>query len=181
MWQRQRVLLKKNPFIFRSQTTNSSTSSPKSLNHFKEVKTCLYLTAGATLTLTATILSVGWCSENVRVWYPPYIPTGKFIELFKNKVKMHVLEKGQGNVTVVLDSSVGEAGYTWSKVADDLSKSTKVIAIDRLGLGFSDKSLNKRSAQQLVVEYQAALQALDISGDIILVGTGTGGYTMRYV
>lgn len=53
-------------------------------------------------------------------------------------LKLHYYEKGQG-FPIILVHGIGQSFYTWRKNIDELSENHRVIALDLLGYGYSDK------------------------------------------
>jgi pimeloyl-ACP methyl ester carboxylesterase len=70
--------------------------------------------------------------ESVR--YQP-VGTGE------DAVKLAIHESGKGK-PIVLVHGLGASSYTWRKIAPELAKSNRVIAIDLKGFGESDKPLD---------------------------------------
>lgn len=104
-------------------------------------------------------------------------PTGNFSQT-KN-IKMYSELKGEGPITVVFDSGMGNSLLVWNDVVAELKASYKTFAYDRAGLGYSDKSTEPRTSQIMVKELRALLQAQSIDGPLILVGHSFGGLNMQ--
>jgi len=62
-------------------------------------------------------------------------------------VKLAVHEKGRGD-PIVLIHGLGASSYTWHKIAPELARTHRVIAIDLKGFGQSDKPLDARYSIQ---------------------------------
>ena len=58
-------------------------------------------------------------------------------------VKLAIQESGRGKPIVLLHG-LGASSYTWQKIAPELAKTNRVIAIDLKGFGQSDKPLDNR-------------------------------------
>lgn len=56
----------------------------------------------------------------------------------REKAKIHYMEEGTGE-PLILVHSVGQSLYTWRSVFESLSKYYRVIAVDLLGHGYSDR------------------------------------------
>ena len=63
-------------------------------------------------------------------------PPGRLIEV--DGRMMHLLARGSGGPTVVLET--GASGYfgAWEWVQEELAKETRVLSYDRAGLGYSE-------------------------------------------
>ena len=146
-------------------------------------------TAKTLLVGSAAVTGLGYLIESAKEINPPEPPERVVPVQFRDKsqthglqAKIHVKESGTGPVTVLLDPSLGGTMYEWSKVQSLLeqsSRSVKVLAIDRPGIGYSSPSFVPRDAEQQALDYETILSELQVSGPVILVGHGTGAYTMR--
>ena len=105
-------------------------------------------------------------------WRPPL---GQLVSLGRHRLHLHC--QGQGDVTVVIDSSLG--GLEGYLLQDALAQFTKVCIYDRAGYGWSDHSPYPRSSQQVVAELDALLTRADVEPPYILVGDSFGSYNMR--
>jgi pimeloyl-ACP methyl ester carboxylesterase len=61
----------------------------------------------------------------------------------QDAVKLAIHESGSGKPIVLLHG-LGASSYTWHRIAPDLAKTNRVIAIDLKGFGQSDKPLDDR-------------------------------------
>jgi pimeloyl-ACP methyl ester carboxylesterase len=61
----------------------------------------------------------------------------------EDAVKLAIHESGKGK-PIVLVHGLGASSYTWHKIAPELAKTNRVIAIDLKGFGQSDKPLDTR-------------------------------------
>lgn len=94
-----------------------------------------------------------------------------------DRCKLHLYGKGEGNVTVIVDSSLG--GIEGYFLIDRLSKLTKVYIYDRPGYGWSQRSKKTRCSQEIVSELDLLLTTGNIKAPFILVGDSFGSYNMR--
>jgi len=89
-------------------------------------------------------------------------------------LNLYMEEVGRGRPLVLLHG-LGGSGYAWRQVVPALAKSYRVITLDLMGFGRSDKPMHDRYAPadhaQVVL---AALRALDVRG-AALVGHSLGG------
>jgi len=92
---------------------------------------------------------------------------------------LYVEDSGTGKVTVIFDAGMGDDSSAWNKVAAETSQFSRVITYDRAGLGWSEKSPNKRDSKTIVAELHSVLEKKDITGPIILVGHSFGGVNIQ--
>ena len=76
------------------------------------------------------------------------VSPGNLIDL--GGYKVHYCQKGEGDITVVLDHSLG--GIEGYFLMEEIAKITKVFIYDRPGYGCSDSSPKKRCSQEIVYE-----------------------------
>ena len=84
--------------------------------------------------------------------------------------------RGEGSPTVILESGDGADSSQWSQVINQIAEVTTVCAYDRGGLGRSDPVTGCRHLEDLTGDLQQLLEAADIAGPYVLVGTSGGGY-----
>ncbi|MCW2545075.1 MAG: hypothetical protein JWM40_2627 [Frankiales bacterium] len=83
---------------------------------------------------------------------------------------------GSGPVTVVLEAGLTGAASSWCLVQPRLS--SQVLAVSRAGYGGSSP-VRRRSAHDSVDDLCCVLDALGITGPLVLVGHSWGGLLMR--
>jgi pimeloyl-ACP methyl ester carboxylesterase len=98
---------------------------------------------------------------------------------------MHINCIGQGSPTVILDAANLGMSAHWVRVQQQLSKTTRVCAYDRAGLGWSEPGPEPRDARQISSELHTLLKGADTEGPYVLVGHSYGGlyarmYAARY-
>lgn len=106
---------------------------------------------------------------------------GKFIDA--GGIKTHYYEKGAGSPLILFHGgafghpTAADNAWDWSTNFDDLADRYRVIAVDKLGQGFTDNPKKDEDyCMAAVVDHAAALlRALDI-GPADLVGHSRGGY-----
>ena len=111
--------------------------------------------------------------------------TGSFVGLPQRQ--HHIIIKGSGTPVVFLEASTGGMTQDWTRVVEEISKHTTVVAYDRFGLGFSSgpecdttlvaSSSTPRNTRNLAKELRQLLVQVpnvDPSEGIILVGHGQG-------
>lgn len=105
--------------------------------------------------------------------------------------KMHLLCKGQGKPVVILDAPTGASSDIWFHVQENVALLTKVCSYDRMGLGFSKRTLQNESSGtervwgmsttgRMVDDLHRLLRAAEIDGPYILVGSELGALNARF-
>lgn len=94
---------------------------------------------------------------------------------------VHACVEGAGPVTVVLAAGAGQTSRTWAPIRSSLSDAAKVVTFDRPGLGRSPSGDAPRTPTRIALELHAVIEALGISGPLVLVGHSMGGvHVLRY-
>ncbi|MCA9300843.1 MAG: alpha/beta hydrolase, partial [Phycisphaerales bacterium] len=93
--------------------------------------------------------------------------------------RLHVVIKGVGEPTLLLESGAGGPHADWDAVIDDLALTTRVVAYDRAGYGWSDPS-SETSPDAITADLAAGLDALAMDGPLVLVGHSIGGPYVRH-
>jgi pimeloyl-ACP methyl ester carboxylesterase len=101
---------------------------------------------------------------------------GRFIDLGTHR--LHVLEKGQGSPTIILEAGLMSTVLSWSEIQSTLAQSYRVVSYDRAGLGWSDLGPMPRTAERMVEELHTLLERAAIPAPYVLVGHSFGGLTM---
>jgi pimeloyl-ACP methyl ester carboxylesterase len=104
-------------------------------------------------------------------------PPGRIVEL--DGAKRHLLCRGQGRPTVVLEAGLGDAGMVWADVQAKLAGSTRACSYDRAGLGWSEPAAGTRTAEQMAVELEALLRKAGEHPPYVLVGHSSGCHILR--
>ena len=107
-----------------------------------------------------------------------YQATGSFSDIGQNQV--HYKYIGEGEVTFVLISGLGESMFTWSSIADELAARGRVFMYDRSGLGHSEVGIKPRSVDNCAIELNTVLERENIKGPYVIVGHSAGGFIARY-
>ncbi len=105
-----------------------------------------------------------------------YPPPGRMVDLGTHR--LHVLEKGSGPCTVLLEAGLMSTVLSWSGLQQELSKSYRVVSYDRAGLGWSDLGPMPRTSEHIVQELRRMLSRASIAPPYILVGHSFGGLIM---
>ena len=164
-----------------SATTSSTeiTASQSLPNPHKHVGLKRGLFAGVIIIAGLGCLGAIYQAVSARADLRAYPPPGQFVDLGGRRI--HMLVKGQqnGKPTVLLESGIGTFSSNWAWVQDELAQSTRVVAYDRAGLGWSDPSLEPQDAQQSAQDLHAALQKAGIPGPYVIAGHSYGGLVVR--
>lgn len=92
---------------------------------------------------------------------------------------MHLLRRGAGSPTVILDAGLAGCSLDWTLVLDDVATFTQVCAIDRPGYGWSAPRAGERSSSVIVEEIEELLRVAGVAGPYVVVGHSFGGLNMR--
>ena len=104
-------------------------------------------------------------------------PPGDLVDV--GGYRLHLVCRGEGTPTVVLDAGMSDAWVTWSKVQPALAKTTRVCSFDRAGIGFSEPGPSPRTSSQIVKELHTLLGKAGVGPPYVLVGHSFGGYNVR--
>jgi pimeloyl-ACP methyl ester carboxylesterase len=107
-----------------------------------------------------------------------YPPPGRLVDLGTHR--LHILEMGHvnGGPTIVLEAGLMSTVLSWTYVQRELSRSFRVVSYDKAGLGWSDLGPMPRTADRMVTELHALLEAADVRPPYVLVGHSFGGLTV---
>jgi len=103
-------------------------------------------------------------------------------------LELRYLCSGEGSPTVVLDQGHGisvEESLTrsetmgWSRIVQEVSKTTRIFVHDRAGLGWSDAAPAPRASLEIVEDLHALLEKAQIPPPYVLVGHSLGGFNVR--
>ena len=124
--------------------------------------------------------------ESIAGWTPPEeetvslgaaYPVGESIDV--GGYRLNVFEAGEGDVTVVLEAGLGDNLTVWENVQARLAQTTRVVAYDRAGFGYSEPSPSRRTPEQIATELHALLREAQIAPPYVLVGHAEGGLYVR--
>jgi pimeloyl-ACP methyl ester carboxylesterase len=96
----------------------------------------------------------------------------KFVET--EEVKLHYLEFGKGSETIVLIHGLADSSEVWKSFAPILAKNYRIIALDRRGVGKSEKTKTNYNLKTFAADTKKLLEKLRIE-KIHLVGHSFGG------
>jgi pimeloyl-ACP methyl ester carboxylesterase len=80
---------------------------------------------------------------------------------------------------VVFESGMGASCLSWTLVQPKVAEFARTVSYDRAGHGWSDLSLEPRTARRIAQELHALLAAAGIHEPYVLVGHSFGGYVIR--
>jgi len=94
--------------------------------------------------------------------------------------KLHYMEQGIGELTVVFESGMGMSRSTWGLVQPYIAAHTRTIVYDRAGSGKSEVDHEARTLARIANDLDCLLKQLG-QGPFILVGHSWGGPIVRMV
>jgi pimeloyl-ACP methyl ester carboxylesterase len=89
---------------------------------------------------------------------------------------LYVRCTGTGSPTVVMEGGDDESSDAYAFAEPAVSKVTRACVYDRANLGRSDPAPGPRGLPELAGDLERLLQAAEIPGPYVLVGTSGGGY-----
>lgn len=92
---------------------------------------------------------------------------------------IHMLCKGQGEPTVIIDAGLGDDSSDWFDIQNHTAVETRVCVFDRPGYGWSDAGPTPRNSLRISNELEKLIQKAGIPGPYVLVGHSFGGYNIR--
>jgi pimeloyl-ACP methyl ester carboxylesterase len=92
---------------------------------------------------------------------------------------MVVMGEDAGGPTVILEAGMATFSSNYSWIQNELAATTRVVAYDRAGLGWSDPSAEPQDAQQSAQDLHAALQSAGIQPPYVVAGHSYGGLVVR--
>jgi len=116
------------------------------------------------LAVALVLLWLGWSAYQTRKTARQVAlavpPRGKFVQISSGA--LHYIDKGEGPVVLMIHGLGAQLGNFDTGLADDLARDFRVIAIDRPGMGWSerpeDADASPRAQAALVAEFIDALQ-----------------------
>jgi pimeloyl-ACP methyl ester carboxylesterase len=109
--------------------------------------------------------------------HPSRITTDKYILVDGHKMHYHLA--GSGSPTVVFESGVTDDLNSWNPVFSEVTRFTKTVSYDRMGLGSSEATSTPRSFKQMATELHSLLHNAQLLPPYILVGHSMAGGIIR--
>jgi pimeloyl-ACP methyl ester carboxylesterase len=97
-----------------------------------------------------------------------------------NGTRIHVTQRGSGNLAVVFLHYYGGSSRTWDKIAEKLSDEYRIVATDHRGWGDSDAPADGYRIADLADDAEGVVDALDL-GRYVLVGHSMGGKVAQLI
>jgi len=136
---------------------------------------------GLAAVLVLTLIAGTAWETSARARLPEqYPPPGQMVDVGTHR--LHLRRFGEGPVTVVLEAGSGNIGsLNWLPIEAELARFATVVAYDRAGVNWSEPGPEPRTSARIADELHAALQALGVTGPLVLVGHSQGGvHLMQY-
>ena len=89
---------------------------------------------------------------------------------------LYVRCRGTGSPTVVMEGGDEDTSSSYAFAETALARETRTCVYDRANLGQSDPDPGPRGLKELVADFEGLLEAAEIPGPYVLVGTSGGGY-----
>src|SRR4051794_28215852 len=93
--------------------------------------------------------------------------------------RVHCRVAGAGSHTVVFEAGFGGLSWEWARIQQGLLEEAVTVAYDRPGTGQSDRFADEISGARLAENLWATLDALGVTGKVVLVGHSLGGHFVR--
>jgi pimeloyl-ACP methyl ester carboxylesterase len=93
--------------------------------------------------------------------------------------ELEVTVCGHGGPTVVVEPMLGGRAESWRDIAQALADDTTVVTYDRAPYGASSAARDHRTPENIARDLNGLLDALNITGPLILVGHSAGGVYVR--
>lgn len=106
-------------------------------------------------------------------------PAGDRLVTLPSHRHIHLVCRGSGAPTVILESGYGADAGAWYKVQPLLAARSRVCAYDRAGYGLSDPGPLPRNGRAIASDLDQALRVARIGGPFIGVGHSAGALYIR--
>lgn len=89
--------------------------------------------------------------------------------------RLHILEKGSGGTTVILESGLAATSVSWLLTQSIIAATSRVVAYDRAGLGWSSPSKQPPTLNGLLSDLEVVIKTVQPDAPVVLVGHSFGG------
>lgn len=115
--------------------------------------------------------------RNAALHFPPQ---GELVDIGGRRIQLDC--RGTGTPTVVFESGLDILGsLSWSKVHDEIAKTTRACAYSRAGIMWSDPDDGPRTSKSIAEDLHSVLKQAGEQNPLVLVGHSLGGpYAMTY-
>jgi pimeloyl-ACP methyl ester carboxylesterase len=118
-------------------------------------------------------------SQAPNAWLDKYYAAPHTLVKIGRRRRLNLLVAGEGGPTVIFATGLIGTTLGWARVQPAVAHTTRTVAFDKAGMGFSDPGPMPRTASAIVGDLRAALAAAAIAPPYILVGHSAGGPQMR--
>jgi pimeloyl-ACP methyl ester carboxylesterase len=131
--------------------------------------------AAALAVLAGAVTACGDDGGAARTAPPPAAKLDRVVPIGGDR-GLYVRCTGTGSPTVVMEGGDQDTSDAYAFAEPAVSKVTRACVYDRANLGRSDPAPGPRGLAELVGDLERLLQAAEIPGPYVLVGTSGGGY-----
>jgi len=130
------------------------------------------------LTSVLVILALGaglvlFTDRTVRRVEAALPPAGRFIDV--PGARLHVVDRGRGPVVLLVHGLAGQLGHFTYGIVDELAMHHRVVAVDRPGSGYSQRTPGASASLSAQADALAALIGQLELGRVVVVGHSLGG------
>jgi len=163
-------------------TTTSSTIANGQTENARRRRGCLFYVKrglkwlGIAL-IALVLLGVAYQTIATEIDKSTYSPRGQLYTV--NGRQMHIVCRGEGSPTVVLQAGGAAESLWWYRVQQQLAEHTRVCAYDRAGLGWSEATSSPRDPVTIAAELHALLGEADMAEPYVMAGHSYGAILAR--
>jgi pimeloyl-ACP methyl ester carboxylesterase len=106
-------------------------------------------------------------------------PPGKLVDIGGRRLHLNIMGEDTGGPTVILEAGMASTSSNWAWVQREIAKTTRVVAYDRAGLGWSDPGEKPLDAAKSARDLHTALRRAGIQPPYVLAGHSYGGLVVR--
>jgi pimeloyl-ACP methyl ester carboxylesterase len=109
-----------------------------------------------------------------------YPAPGRLVDIGHGRL-VHIRQWGMDNrgPVIILDAAASLPSSAWAWIARDLSRTHRVVAYDRPGMGWSTGGTEPRDARSAAQALGAALRKANLEPPYVIVGHSYGGFSAR--